>query len=57
MRDILVTPFVVVGCIAVLPLLLIALLGIGMVMLIAEKQGAMKLGGIHRDTQDIGIWD
>jgi hypothetical protein len=56
MREFLLLPLVVVGAIIVLPLALIALVGLGAIMWIGEKQGWMKVGGIHRDSEDIGMW-
>lgn len=56
MREFLLLPLVAVGAAIVLPLAFIALAALGIIMWVCEKQGFMKVGGIHRDSEDIGIW-
>lgn len=56
MREFLLLPFVVVGAVIVLPLTIIAFTGLGIIMWIGEEQDFMKIGGIHRDSEDIGMW-
>lgn len=57
MREFLLIPTAVVSIAILLPLILISLIPLSILMWIAEKNGTMKLGGIHRETQDIGMWN
>lgn len=54
MREFFLLPLFIVAVPVLLGLAVLAFVPLTMLAWIGEKQGWLKLGGIHRDTDDIG---